>query len=137
MTILAAVCFHSCQKSSNYKSFVAREWMLERIEHKDSLNPITVPSGVYIIFSDSNKLHGNAGCNNFFGQYETFRYDVIGIGPMGSTMMWCPNMGFESAYLNMLEAADVYKADEESMTLSGVNDQFTLYYVPKKVSGGN
>lgn len=137
LTALAATCFYSCDKSSNYKSLVAREWTLEKIIHKDSTSEIVVPEGVYIIFSDSNRLHGRAGCNNFFGEYTTLGYNVIGIGPMGSTMMWCPNMDFESAYLNMLEEVEKYEADENNMTLTGINEKFTLHFSPKAISSGN
>lgn len=136
LALLGVSGFFACDKSSNYKSLVAREWALEKVIHKDSTSEINIPSGVYIIFSDSSMLYGNAGCNNFFGKYETVGYNQLGIGPMGATQMWCFNMDFETAYLNMLEHVQSYAADEKSLVLSGSDDAFTLHYVPQTISNG-
>ncbi len=63
------------------------------------------------------RVHGNAGCNNFFGGYETDG-DRVSFGRIGSTMMACPQgMDTERAFLAALESADRYVIEGETMAL--------------------
>lgn len=70
------------------EAILGKQWQLETVRGK----AVEYPEGVspaYVIFSDSNRLHGFSGCNNFFGTYR-LTADGISIRPQGMTMMACP-----------------------------------------------
>ena len=69
---------------------------------------------------DDGSLSGTSGCNSYFTSYATDG-DSIGVGPIGSTMAFCNEpegvMDQESAYLSLLEKADRYERDDDTLTL--------------------
>ncbi len=55
-----------------------------------------------VLASSESRVHGNAGCNNFFGQFGT-EDDELSFSAVGSTMMACPEgMDTEQAFLAAL-----------------------------------
>jgi copper homeostasis protein (lipoprotein) len=59
-----------------------------------------------ILSAAEGRAHGNAGCNNYFGQYR-LDGEELGFSAMGSTMMACPDgMDTERAFLDALGKAD-------------------------------
>lgn len=59
---------------------------------------------------DATKLaiNGRANCNNFFGHYETEGRDMD-LDIAGMTRMACPDMQYESLYVENLDEVDRYK----------------------------
>lgn len=125
--ILAAAAMISCGPQQNRLS--AHEWTLSSAVNADSTSALTVPRGVTIHFSDSTMVFGRGGCNGFFGPYET-KGNTVKIGQLGSTMMWCMNMAFESAYFKMLEKIDRFEVTEKELKLMDAEGKITLTYVP-------
>lgn len=64
-----------------------------------------------------NKVRGFAGCNQFFGNYETTG-DSLRLGRLASTQMACPYLDEETAFLNSLGKAKTYSIMGESLKLS-------------------
>ncbi len=62
-------------------------------------------------------IGGRTDCNRFFGQYELSEGNVIDIKSMGMTRMACPNMTYEQPFVGMLDAADSYEIDGETLNL--------------------
>jgi uncharacterized lipoprotein YbaY/heat shock protein HslJ len=73
-------------------------------------NPVTTPEGQkeahMILSAEDSRVNGNAGCNNFFGSWESDGEKVT-FGQMGSTMMACQHgMDTEQAFLAALGEAN-------------------------------
>jgi heat shock protein HslJ len=62
-----------------------------------------------ILASGDSSVKGFAGCNNFFGQFETID-DALTFSAMGSTMMACPEgMDTEQGFFTTLGATTRYR----------------------------
>ena len=67
---------------------------------------------------EENKIYGNAGCNRFFGTFELKEGNQIVFSQLGATKMYCPNMETETQFLKILNTADNYSLNGETMTLN-------------------
>ena len=71
-------------------------------------------------FGEDGQLTGSAGCNDYFGPYETDGQQ-ISMGPFGTGRMACSEpegvMDQESQYLAALETADTYKLEGLQMNM--------------------
>jgi heat shock protein HslJ len=71
-------------------------------------------------FADG-QITGSAGCNQYFGAYET---DGSGMttGPMGSTMMFCADpegiMDLEQEFLTAIGAAETFEVEDGELRMS-------------------
>ena len=67
---------------------------------------------------ESNKITGNAGCNNYFGELslDATAGNFI-VKNVGSTRMSCDNMEVESQFLRMLNEADKYVVSGNTLEL--------------------
>ncbi|WP_124640560.1 MULTISPECIES: META domain-containing protein [Amniculibacterium] len=67
---------------------------------------------------ETEKISGNAGCNNYFGSVvinaQNGSLETKGIG---STRMACPNMNSEANYLKLLGQANRYVVKGETLEL--------------------
>lgn len=64
-------------------------------------------------------VYGRTNCNRFFGKYEESADGALHIGNIGSTRMACPDMEYETAFLQMLDQVDAYTIEGGELTLSG------------------
>lgn len=131
ISILATACLAvlcACGESGGGDKLTAHEWKLDRFEHADSTGTVNIPGNVTIQFSDSAMVYGNAGCNRFFSRYSTGGSDKMNIENVGSTMMWCPNMPFEDAYIKLLKEVKSYEVTDDALKLKGADDIFTFTY---------
>lgn len=92
-------------------------WKLVEIGNE----PIETPKGMreahVILASDGSRAHGHAGCNNFFGNFET-RGDTLTFSALGSTMMACPEgMDTEQAFLDALGKTNRHQISGQFLTL--------------------
>ena len=78
------------------------------------------------------ELNGSAGCNNYFGSFETDGND-LSIGDLGSTMMACEEaiMDQEAQYLSALAAADSYSIQGNRLEISYDGGAQVLNFVAK------
>lgn len=75
----------------------------------------------------NNKLSGNSGCNQYFGNYNLDN-DNLKADPMGSTMMFCTEeiMGMEQQYLSLLESGMKISIENDFLILKTDTNQFTF-----------
>ncbi|HLR36509.1 MAG TPA: META domain-containing protein [Chitinophagaceae bacterium] len=72
----------------------------------------------YLILKEKdNKVSGNAGCNQIMGSYTLKEGDKIEFSQMASTMMACPNLDSERAFLDAIEKVDQYSLNGEELVL--------------------
>ncbi|MDO5615641.1 MAG: META domain-containing protein [Cruoricaptor ignavus] len=78
----------------------------------------TVKGKTPTLVLEGNRVSGNAGCNNYFG-------DVVldttagnfSVKNVGSTRMSCDNMSVEQNYLSMIQQADKYVVNGDVLEL--------------------
>jgi heat shock protein HslJ len=70
--------------------------------------------------AEDGRVHGNASCNRFNGGYAIKTGQRIDFGRnMAMTMMACPDMQLEQAFIEVLQTADNYSlGDDGTMTLN-------------------
>jgi len=116
LLIVAAVSLVSC--SSGALEDV--EWVLESYGETGELVSVTGDEEITAEFrSEEGQVGGSAGCNRYFGGYELSGSKLSIPGPLGSTLMACPEdiMDQEMAYLQALQAAESYKIDGDELRI--------------------
>ncbi len=72
----------------------------------------------YIILKlENNRLQGFGGCNVLIGAYQLDLGNKIAFSKVASTMMSCPRLADESAFLKVLEQVDHYTIEEGVLML--------------------
>ncbi len=95
-----------------------KKWVL--IELKG--NPVERKEGQkegHIMFDmETGMFSGINTCNNFFGHYELMEGNRIKFGQAGSTLMACPDMETEKAFMEVLRTADNYSVADDILSLN-------------------
>jgi len=94
---------------SVHAELIGTYWRLDQLQG----SPVKTPEGMkeahMILAGEDSRAHGNAGCNNFFGQFTTAD-DALTFSALGATMMACPEaMDTEQAFLAALGNTTHYK----------------------------
>ena len=124
----------SCDGTSDPSvALEGKTWVLE--SYGDPAKPAAAlgTTEVTAIFTreSQGKINGSAGCNNYFGSYETDGYKIT-IGGLGSTQMFCEGvMDQEQQYLAALTDADTYAVDGNSLKISCADGKTVLNYTAK------
>jgi putative lipoprotein len=83
-------------------------WKVIEIGGGTVVTPEGMKEAHIILASAESRAHGNAGCNNFFGQFQS-EGDTLSFSAVGSTMMLCPQgMDTERAFLEALGSTTRY-----------------------------
>ena len=85
--------------------------------------PVQAPQGSeqahFELLAAESKVVGHASCNRFFGSYEIKRGNRISFGNnMGMTMMACPDMDTEMAFMEAMRKADNYAISANQLSLN-------------------
>ena len=87
---------------------------------KEAVVSVIIGTEITADFGEDGQVTGSAGCNHYFGPYQT-EGDTISMGPFGMTEMFCQEpeglMEQESAYLAALETAATYKIEGINMEM--------------------
>jgi len=84
-------------------------WKLVKLKSQMVRTPEGMKEAHMILAGAESRVHGNAGCNNFFGQFKTSE-NTLTFSAMGSTMMACPQaMDTERDFLAALGATTRYE----------------------------
>lgn len=84
-------------------------WKLVKLNGQRVRTPEGMKEAHMILAGAESRVHGNAGCNNFFGQFQTSE-NTLTFSAMGSTMMACPQaMDTERDFLGALGATTRYE----------------------------
>lgn len=104
-------------------------WVL--VSYNDGKNNfVSVPPAteITLVFGKEGRLNGNAGCNNYSGDYR-LDGELITIGSLNSTEKHCLSpegvMDLEQQYLTLLQQTTRYNIDGDELVLS--------YYDVKKL----
>lgn len=72
-----------------------------------------------ILWSDTNRVTGNAGCNSFTGSYEmNDQTGRIQFSKVASTQMICPEMELEDQFMEVIEVTDNYSIKGDTLSLN-------------------
>jgi copper homeostasis protein (lipoprotein) len=84
-------------------------WKLTELDGQRVITPEGMREAHMILAAAEPRVHGHAGCNNFFGQF-TAAESALTFSTLGSTMMACPYaMNTESGFLAALGATTRYQ----------------------------
>jgi len=123
------LCFDACrtqEKSTGSDApvkvdlaLVEKYWKLIELNG----NPVVVNDSnareAHIILKTAdNRFNGNAGCNRMTGTYQTKKSGGIAFSQTIATRMMCLNMDTETQFLKILETADSYAIQNDTLVLS-------------------
>jgi heat shock protein HslJ len=94
-------------------------WLLE--SYGDAASPEAPPAGVEASAEfEDGQVTGSAGCNRYFGAYETDGSDIT-IGPVAATEMWCESpegaMDLEQAFLAAISTAETFEVEDGELRI--------------------
>ncbi len=107
--LVVAACSHTDLPLEN------TQWKL--VELNGDANPAFAEDGTFAFTLDGETINGVGACNRFFGGYELSERNGFKTGMMGMTRMACPNMDLEDAFVRMLDEADSYSIDGDTLVL--------------------
>jgi len=91
---------------------------------------VTVPEGasdIHMTLSlEENKVNGFAGCNTFFGTYET-KDNSLSFSKVGATRMACPQLDLEGAFLKAIDSVQEYKIQKDELTLYSAGQPVAVF----------
>lgn len=114
--VLLAGCCSTCRKNktATMRPIEGVVWHLIQFNGE----PVNAPDKYEMSFFNDGRVAGIGECNRFFGKYELVNANgSIKMGPMGSTMMACPENGIETPFLQMLEKVHLYQFENENLYL--------------------
>ena len=93
-----------------HAELIGTYWKLVELDGEVVHTPQDMKEAHMILASADSRSHGNAGCNNFFGRYETTE-NTLAFSAIGSTRMACPQeaMDTERDFLATLSATTRYE----------------------------
>lgn len=114
------------------------EWVLLSYINGEGEMTEALPGVKTTAHFQNGELNGNAGCNGYFGSYETEDLQ-ISFGPLASTEMYCVNpagvMDQETAYLQALERVESYSIQgNQLLFLNGSGESLLTYAIAEPVS---
>lgn len=127
--------FIKCNQNKEVSKEQQIEWVLDNdnwvlsdwvVDSKSIL--IIAEKPITLNFDQQNKkLTGNAGCNQYFGNY-TLDNISLKAGPMGNTMMFCNEeiMDQEMRFLALFEAGIEISKKNDLLILKNKNNQLTF-----------
>lgn len=111
---VVAVSFTMCKGNSTIP--VGSSWELEYI-YSDN-NAVQPPQDhtATLSFMEDSKIAGETGCNRFFGEYAQ-EGESLSFSKVGSTRMMCPQMQFETAWLDVITRTGSFEMDQQQLLL--------------------
>ena len=99
-------------------NLVEKYWKLLEL-HGNPITPANNAKEAHIIFHiDGNRFSGDAGCNRLMGSYQTKEHNRIVLSSAATTMMMCIDMETETNFLQVLDTADSYWVQNDTLTLN-------------------
>ena len=114
------------------KSLESNEWQLASFAiATDEMQQILPDSSIHAAFIDG-KLHGNGGCNQYSGEYNSTQENKLSISDrIVATMMACapPVLQQEQHYLSLLPKATHYQIKDDALLLMNAKNHLILHFV--------
>lgn len=80
-----------------------------------------------ILKEKDHRVSGNAGCNQVMGTYSLHSGNKITFSQMATTLMACPNLKAERAFLKMLEQVNGYTLNGEELSLENGDETIATF----------
>jgi heat shock protein HslJ len=113
MVVTLIVCFSGCGGSTAGGTYGLENtaWTLKSYGAAENPQPLVEDTEITANFNPAeSRVHGSAGCNNYFGGYKIDK--GLSISMLASTEMYCMEpegvMDQETGYLRILESAEDY-----------------------------
>ncbi|HTN20363.1 MAG TPA: copper resistance protein NlpE N-terminal domain-containing protein [Pelobium sp.] len=105
------------QKENN--PIIEKYWKLVEINGRPVAPPAEGEREAHLILKSLDKrITGNGGCNGFGGTYELLPGNRIHFSQILHTMMACPNLDAENELFKVLEKADNYSYNADTLSLN-------------------
>lgn len=108
----------------------SRHWQLVQYLNTAGETETLSDASLIDIRMSGGEFNGTAGCNNYFGNYQTEGEKLSFTGPIGTTMKNCPEpvMEREYAYLTQMSQVHSYHIDNDTLVLLNKEQQPVLKY---------
>lgn len=80
----------------------------------------------FTLNAEDKMVAGVGACNRLFGPYTLSGEGAIDIERLASTMMACPNLDLETAFVKVLEDMDRYTVSGDELTLYKGSDKLAV-----------
>jgi heat shock protein HslJ len=101
------------------QKITGKQWKLIELSGKKiTVNTGQISEPRFTLSAENSRINGHGGCNSFSGTYELSEGNRIRFSKMVSTMMACGNMETEYGLLKVLEAADNYTINGDTLSLN-------------------
>ncbi|MDR2622818.1 MAG: META domain-containing protein [Dysgonamonadaceae bacterium] len=91
-----------------------KRWKLVELNGK----PVEKQDAFLLLDKDKSTVSGNLGCNTFSGTYELKTGNRIKFSSLAATLKMCLDMEIEDGLKKVLEIADNYTVNEETLILN-------------------
>jgi len=105
-------------------------WTLTGYLAQGSLKQVIPGTAISAEFGDGNRLTGTAGCNHYFAEYSVSGTS-LGIGAVGSTLMYCGGDGImeqEAAFLGLLQEAAGFRVQDGDLLVFDAEGNEILHF---------
>lgn len=110
---------YELQKTLSDPRIEGRRWRLVELNGRAVEPPANREAAYFELDATQARVTGNASCNRFFGTYELTAGNRLRFGPnLGSTMMACPELERERAFLDVLARVDNYSIADGTLSLN-------------------
>lgn len=97
---------------------------------REAVTSLLLGTDITVEFQEDGQVAGNAGCNDFFGPFETAD-GTITIGALGATMRACSDpagvMQQEAEFLAALESAATYTVEGNFLEMRDADDAIAVH----------
>jgi len=105
----------SCKEEPKYK-LTDGEWVMIAWQNDEGEEMMLTQNRPTLNFTDSARMNGFAGCNNFMGRYEVKEGEIkIDLG--GMTMKMCMDMEIENRVVTIMPTVTRFKIDGNQLIL--------------------
>lgn len=125
MVAIMSAAFMCTMCSSNGNIPVESNWEVEYVISEGSEIAPPEEHNATLAFLKDNKIAGETGCNRFFGDFS-INEDNLKFDNLGSTRMMCPEMEFETAYLQAIANTVSYNRSKGKLELKDINGNITV-----------
>jgi copper homeostasis protein (lipoprotein) len=100
-----------------HAELIGTYWKLVELKGQAVTTPENMKEAHMILAAQDSRVHGHAGCNNYFGTFQADG-ETLSFSPLGSTMMACPQgMDTEQAFLAALGATTRFEISGQFLEL--------------------
>jgi heat shock protein HslJ len=105
---------------ANY-DILEKYWKLVELSGNPIKTDSTFRKEAHIIFKEAdNRINGNGGCNTIGGVYTIRGMNSLSTSNLFSTKMFCQNMDLETQFMTVLQAAESFNLNGDSLTINSV-----------------